>query len=303
MRIEALRAFVTVAECGNIADAAERLHRTPSAVSMTLKGIETQLGAPLFETDRKSNLTALGVRLRQIALGLLRDHDRALAQIHALAAGRLGTLQMAAVPSVAAQILPAVIGAFLAGSPEARLELIDTDSAAVRDLVASGAVELGVAGPPRATPDLAFQPLFRDAFVLVCRSDHPLAAAGAPVNWAALRGQRLIGNEAARDLATGDLADSAGRAAPQPSGVSARNVISLQALVLAGVGVTLLPALSAAALSDGLCAVPLADPDARRTVGLITREGRAASPVAARFVTLLRARIEAAGPGLGLDCA
>lgn len=302
MRIEALRAFVTVAECGNIADAAERLHRTPSAISMTLKGIETQLGAPLFETDRKSNLTALGERVRQIALGLLRDHDRALAQIHAVASGRLGTLQMAAVPSVAAQILPAVIGDFLAGSPDARLELIDTDSAAVRDLVASGAVELGVAGPPRATPDLAFRPLFRDAFVLVCRSDHPLAAAG-PVPWSALRGQRLIGNEAARDLSAGEARPGAGRAAPQPSGVSARNVISLQALVLAGVGVTLLPALAAATLSEGLCAVPLADPNARRTVGLITREGRAASPVAARFVTLLRARIEEVGPGLGLECA
>lgn len=298
MRIEALRAFVTVAECGNIADAAERLHRTPSAISMTLKQVETQLGAPLFETDRKSNLTALGERVRQIALGLLREHDRALAQIHAVASGRLGTLQMAAVPSVAAQILPAVIEAFLARSPEVRLELIDTDSAAVRDLVASGAVELGVAGPPRATPDLEFRPLFHDAFVLVCRSDHPLAGAVAPLPWSALQGQRLIANEAARDIAAG-----AGGLAARPSVVSARNVISLQALVLAGVGVTLLPALATAALPEGLRAVPLADPRARRTVGLITRAGRAASPVAAHFAGVLRGWIETAGPGLSLDRA
>ena len=38
IRLEALRAFVEVAECGNIRDAAEKLCRTPSALSMTLDG-------------------------------------------------------------------------------------------------------------------------------------------------------------------------------------------------------------------------------------------------------------------------
>src|SRR6056297_1748961 len=57
--ITALRTFVHVAECGTIRDAAERLFRTPSAVSMTLTQLERDLGAPLFQSDRKNRLTAL----------------------------------------------------------------------------------------------------------------------------------------------------------------------------------------------------------------------------------------------------
>ena len=60
IKIEMLRCFVIVAELGNISDAGERLGRTPSAISMTLKQLEENLGSPLFESDRKNRLTALG---------------------------------------------------------------------------------------------------------------------------------------------------------------------------------------------------------------------------------------------------
>ncbi|WP_254703064.1 LysR family transcriptional regulator [Roseovarius sp. THAF8] len=52
-----LRCFLTVAERGNLADAAEALGRTPSAVSMMLRQFEDHIGAPLFEAGRKSRLT------------------------------------------------------------------------------------------------------------------------------------------------------------------------------------------------------------------------------------------------------
>ena len=55
-----LRCFATVARSGNLADAGDKLGRTPSAVSMMLKQFEEHLGAPLFESERKSKLTALG---------------------------------------------------------------------------------------------------------------------------------------------------------------------------------------------------------------------------------------------------
>lgn len=298
MRIEALRAFLTVAECGNIRDAAERLCRTPSAISMTLKQLEAHLGAPLFETDRKSSLSALGAQVRDIAAGLLRDHDRALAQIEAVAAGRLGVLQLAAVPSVAAQLLPGAIGAFQARNPEVRIDLIDTDSARVRDLVATGAVEMGIAGPPRAAPELAFRPLFSDAFVVVCRAGDPLATAAGPLDWPALRTARLIDHEATRGITAPGY-----RALADATVLSARNVISLLALVAAGAGITLLPALATAGLPPGLRARPLAEPGVRRSVGLITRQGRAASPVAAQFERLLMRHLRDSAPQLGLTPA
>ena len=53
IKLEMLRVFLAVAEEGALALAAQKLGRTPSALSMALSQLEAQVGAPLFETDRK----------------------------------------------------------------------------------------------------------------------------------------------------------------------------------------------------------------------------------------------------------
>src|SRR6056297_847974 len=126
--ITSLRAFVHVADCGNIRDAAARLFRTPSAISMTLQQLEQDLGAPLFETDLKGRLTTLGEEVPGIAAEMLREHDRALEPIDAVATGRQGRLQLASVPSVAAELLPGLLADFLDARPGVTIELVDTDS-------------------------------------------------------------------------------------------------------------------------------------------------------------------------------
>ena len=51
---------VAVAETGSLAAAGARLGRSPSAVSMMVKQLQDSLGAPLFTSDRKSQLSPLG---------------------------------------------------------------------------------------------------------------------------------------------------------------------------------------------------------------------------------------------------
>ena len=48
IKLEALRVYMTVAEIGNIRDAADRLGRTPSAVSMALKQLEGEIDKTSF---------------------------------------------------------------------------------------------------------------------------------------------------------------------------------------------------------------------------------------------------------------
>ena len=280
--ITSLRAFVHVAECGNIRDAAERLYRTPSAVSMTLKQLEQDLGAPLFESDRKSRLTALGAEVRGIAAEMLREHDRALERIDAVATGRQGRLHLASVPSVAAELLPGLLAEFLDARPGVAVDLVDTDSRSVHAMVADGTVELGIAGAS-ADRGLSFAPLFRDPFRVVCRAEHPLARRRGPVGWDDLARARVIGNDAA-----GAIAAPAYRALVGASTLRARNVISLLALVRAGAGVTLLPRLATVSLGPDLVALPLADASAEREVGVVLREGRSVGPVCRAFLKRLR---------------
>ena len=278
IRLEALRAFVEVAEHGNIKDAAERLCRTPSALSMTLKQIEDRLGCALFETDRKHSLTEMGRYLLATGQILLRDYDRAMDLIAAHAGGRSGRLRLASVPSVAAALLPPVLRDFLALRPDADVDLVDTDSANVRFLVETGQADLGIAGAGPRHDGLEFEPLFSDPFLVVCCAESDLGRRRDPLDWVALEAETLILNEAVRGLASTAFQTIAAQAH-----LSVRNVTSLVAMVQSGMGITLLPALATVTLPATLCARALADPACRRTVGLFQRTGKLQSPIVAAF--------------------
>ncbi len=203
IRLEALRTLVTVAENGNIKDAADRLHRTPSAVSMTLKQTEDRLGGPLFESDRKQTLSSLGQLVYDRAVVLLRDYDRAMEVIATHAGARAGKLRLAAVPSVAVNLVPMALQAFVKSRPGLEIELFDTDSTEVHHLVESGQADIGFAGRPREGASLNFVPLFTDPFRVICRANTDLAAKSQAVEWRDLAAQDFIQNEACRGLRVG----------------------------------------------------------------------------------------------------
>lgn len=278
IQMQALRVFATVADCGNIRDAAKSVGRTDSAISMTLKQLEIELGADLFETDRKHTLTALGLEVHKLARDLLREYDHTIERMRATAAGRAGALRIAAVPSVAAQLLPPLLSDMLTEHAGIRIELLDTDSATVHMLVETGEVELGIGGKPEASVGLDFAALFNDPFRLVCRKDHPLAQLTRPLTRKDVSGHLLISNKSTTGYSGLEAEGLNGMPA-----LRARNVISLLALVRAGAGATILPALATRSIGDDLCALDLDDPSALRTVGFVLRRGGSISPICAAF--------------------
>jgi DNA-binding transcriptional LysR family regulator len=278
IRTEALRVFVTVAECGNIRDAADRLFRTQSAISMTLKQVEDHLGAPLFESDRKHSLTELGSYVAGVAKVLLRDHDTAIELIEQYASGASGRLRIASVPSVAALLIPDILAKFLADRPTAEIDLVDTDSADVRRLVATGQADLGIASMGIANAGVIVTPIFEDRMQLVCQANSPLAQRSDPIDWHDLDGFPLILNETTRGIGAADFQAIAAR-----TKLRVRNVTSLLAMVRAGIGVTLLPGLATIGLPPSLAARPISDQSCRRKVCLLRREGRVQSPLAHAF--------------------
>ena len=263
---------------------------------MTLKQIEDRLGCPLFETDRKSTLTEMGRFLYGQSVIVLRDYDRAMKRIEPQSKARNGKLRIASVPSVATMLLPGFLQEFAANRPDLDIDLVDTDSTDVRHPVETGEADLGIAGLPADVPGLASETIFRDPFKLVCRSDSPLAQRIDDLDWSDLDGVAMILNEAARNLPSAAFQRPAGQAR-----LSVRHVASLMAMVQAGMGVTLLPALATVKLPAALSARALKDPARMRTVGLCWRLGRTPSPVAQRFIPEFTSSARKKAHGLGLD--
>lgn len=78
--LDAVRAFVRVAELGGFTRAAESLRTSQAAVSLRLKRLESRLGARLLErTPRHVQLSARGADFLEHARALIAAHDRALA--------------------------------------------------------------------------------------------------------------------------------------------------------------------------------------------------------------------------------
>lgn len=278
-----MRSFIAVAEAGGIRAAADQMGRTPSAVSMTLKQLEDDLGAPLFDGERKSNLSQVGRAVLEEARAVVAHYDRACSAMASFAVDFVGRCDVASVPSVAVTLLPRAISRARAAGAPFDIHVRDIDSSAIVDAVENGVVEIGLCVLAGKRTGVSFQPLFREPLDFVCPADHPLARSRQPLRWSQLKDAALISNGSAAALGLPEIAKLAAR-----SKLVASNVNSNLAMVEAGLGVTILPRLCRWKCGQAVRFVPLADARANRTVGWIARAGRALQPATRRLLDCVR---------------
>jgi len=284
LKIQHLRQFLLAADHGSFRLAAEGTFRSQAAVSAAMQDLEQQLGAPLFEPGKRAQLTPLGIAVAPLFRELLSTHDRVLDAARQFGLGSQGPVSLAVMPSLADEWLPRLLERYARSHPAIRIRAVDESSQDVHRLVLSGEIQVGVAGQVPRTTEVAFAPVARDAFGLVCRKSHPLARRRGPVPWSALAGERLIGNATFDTLKNRQL----GSAIEDPFMVVS-NRASLLASVVSGLGVTVLPVLARPAAATGLAFVPLAGPTVERIVGVLTRKEETLLPsVAAMHALALR---------------
>lgn len=282
IKIEMLRCFHKVAEYGSLADAADSLGRTPSAVSMMLKQFEDHIGAPLFESTRKSRLTPLGEMIYAEASRELAHFDRTVQAIEGLSRAEQGHVRVAVTPSVAQSIMPPILQTYLRQHPGVSIEMIDTDSRSVHRELVSERADIGIASLA-PIPGFERELAFTDAFGVVCRVDHPLTRNWKNLGWKDLAGINFIAN----GLCT-QIRDEGFVPIMDNSRLMVRNTASILSLVRAGVGVTLLPELAILPEYDDLEFLPLNDSTARREVWIVTPPDPMLTPAARALVQAIR---------------
>lgn len=287
VKIEALRTFVAVAESGNITDAADKLGRTPSAVSMTLKQLEAHLGRPLFEGDRKSRLTGLGAYVLEQGRREVEQFTQTVRSIESYARNEIGQVYVACVPSFATQVLPGALRNYLSRWPRIEVDIRDMDSPTVWRFVDQGRVDVGIATSPPGLAGPNVAPLMSDPFGVVCSDGHPLAARPGPLGWEDLLGHAFIANGICALIE-----EPAFQEVLERSTLMVRNTTSILALVASGVGITVLPRLAVPRDAERVRFLPLQDTGILRPLHIITRPHSALSPAAESFIETLRQTAE-----------
>ena len=177
-----LRAFVTLARRGSFTLAARDLHLSQSAVSHSMKALETDVGCRLFDRmGKKVLLTQAGEQLLQHADRILREMASARESIGLLGKWGRTRLRIGASTTACQYILPGVLRRFQRDYPQSTVVVEPSDTADAMDLLRSNRVDLALTLEPKTDPDFEFVPLFADTLHFVVAPSHPWAQAGRVV--------------------------------------------------------------------------------------------------------------------------
>ena len=269
-----LRYFLAVVDEGSVTRAAARLRVAQPSLSQALRAFEEELGVQLFHrVGRGLRLSAAGEALTGPARQILRAMDDARHAISGVVELETGTLEIAALATLAVDPMATLIGRFRERHPGVQVRVLEPDSAdGVRALVRDGACELGATHLALSGDQLTAHPLGEQELLFV------FPPQAAPPS------ERPLG---ARELAQTPLVVS-------PPGTSTRILLeqalaavgvtpqiavqtaareAIVPLVLAGAGAALLPAPLAREAQRRGAIVRGARPAITRTVGLIHRQG------------------------------
>jgi LysR family transcriptional regulator, carnitine catabolism transcriptional activator len=269
-----LRYFLTVVDEGGITRAAERLHVAQPSLSQALRAFEDELGAQLFHrVGRGVRLSAAGEALVGPARQALRAMEEARQAVSGVVELSTGTLEIAALATLAVDPMARLIGRFRECHPGVQVRVLEPDSAdGVRALVSDGECELGAAHLPLTGSHLAAHPLGTQQLLFVLppettpAGEYPLAArelAHTPL---------VVSPPGTSTRILLEQALSALGVTPQVAVQTAAREAIIP-LVLGGAGAALLPAPLAREAQRRGAAVRPARPAITRTVGLIHRTG------------------------------
>ncbi|KYF88320.1 LysR family transcriptional regulator, partial [Sorangium cellulosum] len=287
--LPALEDVLMVARSGSVAEAARRLHKTPSAISQQVRRVEEHFGVALFERDGR------GVRLSsagEAALGAItRLFDQAegvFELLSELAGEPSTTLRVAASDYLGKGLLVPVIRQLLEKRAPVRFAITTANSVDAARWVERGEVDLGLASASSAGGDLVRQPLFVQPFLWVGPRVGPRQKGKAPALRERLRHEPLLrlapGSVGRRML---DAYLDRERIRPI-STIDVSSVSLLVSYVSGGLGIGLAPALALTEVARSRLDVEIAEVEPL-PVELMTRENFRRNPIIERFIDRLAA--------------
>lgn len=123
-RLQSMRVFQKVVECGGFAAAARKMDLNPPVVTRLVADLERYLGTPLLQrTTRRISLTPAGEDYYARVRTILSELDEADATVRGQATQMQGRIRVLAPSAVAAKVLARATNSFLAQHPGIRVEL------------------------------------------------------------------------------------------------------------------------------------------------------------------------------------
>jgi DNA-binding transcriptional LysR family regulator len=226
-----LRVLDAVARHGSLTAAAKELHYTQPTVSHHLARLEAETGAQLLQrVGRGVRLTPAGELLADRATEILGRIDAADAELASHVGLTAGRVRLATFHSVIGSLVPPVVAALTSKHPGLRVDLTDTHTAEALELLRTGKVDVAIIfryDDTEPEPDgVRLYHLLDDPLYLLSTEDGQTLDSLRDATW-------IAGCERCRRHLLSMCA-----------GYTSEDMVVMQALVAAGLGVTTSPGLA-----------------------------------------------------------
>lgn len=167
MDITRIRIFRTVVEAGGYTAAAGLLHRTPGALSKSMRHLEREVGKSLLvKKGRKLRLTEHGTLLYNVSAPLLDEHTRILRQLDASTEPAARTLRLATFEVFSTHFLGALMTGALGDYP---LRVVDLRIGEIERAIADHEADVGITYLPVPRNGLTFRTVGSFSFGIYVR--------------------------------------------------------------------------------------------------------------------------------------
>ena len=240
LSLEALQVLDAIERKGSFAAAADDLHRVPSAITYSVRQLESALGIELFDrSGHRAVLTQAGQELLTQGRRLLRAAADLECRVQQVAKGWESELRIAVDTVIGADKILRLAGEFYEQASGTRLKLMHEVLGGVWDALESGRADLGIGavGEAPSGRSYATRILGRIEMVFVAAPFHPINKEPLPLTDEVIQKYRAV-----------SVADSSRVLAPRTVGLlSGQDVLTVATMEdkaaahIAGLGVGSLP--------------------------------------------------------------
>ena len=278
MNLRDLKYLIALADMRHFGKAADACFVSQPTLSTQVRKLEEELGVTLVErAPRKVMLTATGQDVVQRARRIVADVEQMREAARRSKDPESGSLRLGVFPTLAPYLLPHVVPQLRERFPQLELLLVEEKSDVLLQRLREGRLDAALLALPVHDEQLHAEFLFEEAFVLAAPQGHELATRTS-LHVDELSDETLLlleDGHCLRDQAL-DVCRLSG--AQEKSGFRATSLETLRQMVAAGVGVTLLPALSVHApivQPANIRLVKFREPAPSRRIALVWRKSSA----------------------------
>jgi LysR family hydrogen peroxide-inducible transcriptional activator len=244
MEMQQLRYVVAVARTGNFSRAAERCHVSQPSLSQQIQKLEDELGERLFDRmKREAKPTPHGEVFLRRAVRILEEVDAATREAKDVTELLRGTVTVGVLPTIAPYLLPDVMAQFTEKFPGVEIVVQEDTTAQLLKLAHGYEIDFALASQPIQDERLEVKELFSEELLLALPPGHPLTRRRT-VAAADLKDERLIVMKEGHCLGDQVLGFCERRDVKPKISFRSAQLETIQALVAAGLGISLIPAMA-----------------------------------------------------------